>query len=81
MNKQPQKKQTSADAYYAKANDIARLIDVLQMELRKHQEDKFALRRGWGLVEDLDKVRQDLIQTVSFISGIEPEQIEEFLAE
>lgn len=81
MNQSTQKKPTSVDTYDAHASDIARLIDVLQMELKKHQEDKFAPRRGWGLVGEVAKVRSDLIQTVSFISGIEPERIEEFLAD
>ena len=72
---------TTAEAYHAKANDIARLIDVLQMELDKHETLTKGDSKNWGRVGDLEKVRQDLIETVSFLSGMERRRIEEFLAE
>ena len=72
---------TTAGAYQAKANDIARLIDVLQMELEKHQTLAKADAKNWGRVGDLGQVREKLIETVSFLSGMERRQIEEFLAE
>ena len=72
---------TAAGAYAAKANDIARLIDVLQMELDKHETLTKGDSKNRGRVGNLEKVRQDLIETVSFLSGMERRQIEEFLAE
>ena len=72
---------TAAEAYAAKAKDIARLIDVLQMELDKHETLTQGDSKNWGRVGDLEKVRQDLIETVSFLSGMERRRIEEFLAE
>jgi hypothetical protein len=71
----------AADAYEARANDIARLIDVLQMELDKHATSAKADAKNWGRVGDLGKVRSDLIEMVSFISGMDRTNIENFLAE
>jgi hypothetical protein len=74
--------ETSArDAYQARQSDIARLIDVLQMELDKHADAARAEERNWGRVGDLGKVRSDLIEMVSFMSGMDRQAIEGFLAE
>ena len=72
---------TAAGAYAAKANDIARLIDVLQMELEKHQTLAKADAKNWGRVGDLGQVREKLIEMISFLSGMEQEWIETFLAD
>ena len=72
---------SAAGAYQAKANDIARLIDVLQMELEKDAKSAKADEKNWGRVGDLGKVRGDLIETVSFLSGMDTQNIEDFLAE
>jgi hypothetical protein len=69
------------DAYQAHANDIARLIDVLQMELEKHADAAMVDAINWGKVVDLGKVRNDLIEVVGFISGTDRQAIEKFLAE
>ena len=69
------------DTYQARANDIARLMDVLQMELDKHADAAKADAKNWGKVGDLGKVRSDLIDLVGFMSGMERERIEAFLAE
>ena len=70
-----------AAAYKAAANDIARLIDVLQMELERHAEGARAKPGDWGFAGDLGQVRGDLIDTVAFISGRERADIEAFLAD
>ena len=68
--------------YTNRASDIARLIDVLQMELERHAEAANEDPKNWGRVGDLGKVRSDLLGTLSFLSGMERETIEgEFLAE
>jgi hypothetical protein len=72
---------SAADAYQAKANDIARLIDVLQMELDKHADAAKTDPKNWGKVGDLGKVRSELIDLVGFMSGMNREAIESFLAE
>ena len=69
------------DAYQTKANDIARLIDVLQMELDKHADAAKADAKNWAKVGDLGKVRNDLIEMVGFMSGMDRQAIENFLAE
>ena len=74
-------KNDARETYQAKANDIARLIDVLQMELDKHAEAAKADERCWGKVGDLGKVRSDLIDLVAFMSSVDRENIEAFLAE
>lgn len=76
-----QPRQTATDAYAAARNDIARLLDVLDMELAKHAERAKADARNWGLPGDLQKVRSDLIDTTAFISGMERDAVEGFLAD
>ena len=74
--------QTNArDAYQARRSDIARLMDVLQMELDKHADAAKADPKNWGRVGDLGKVRSDLIEMVSFMSQMDREAVESFLAE
>lgn len=70
---------TAAEAYAARAGDIARLIDVLQMELEKHAEGATADPRNWGHAGDLGKVRSELIDVVGFMSGMERDEVERFL--
>ena len=70
---------TAAETYAARRGDIARLMDVLQMELAKHAEAAKADPRNWGRTGDLGKVRSDLIDLVGFMSGMDREHVEAFL--
>ena len=70
---------TAAEVYAARRSDIARLLDVLQMELEKHAEGAKADPTNWGRVGDLGKVRSDLIDLAGFMSGMEREEVERFL--
>lgn len=79
MKRIPTTEPTAAEAYTARRNDIARLLDVLEMELDKHDERAKADPRNWGLPGDLGKVRSDLIDLVAFMSGMERQRVEEFL--
>ena len=72
---------TAAQMYATRRNDIARLIDVLQMELDKHADAAKGDPKCWGRVGDLGKVRSDLIDTVGFMSGMDREDVERFLAD
>jgi hypothetical protein len=74
-------RQTAAEAYAAARNDIARLLDVLDMELAKHEARAKIDGRNWGFAGDLQKVRRDLIETVGSISGMERNAVEGFLAD
>ena len=67
--------------YDRRRGDIARLIDVLQMELDAHREKARADRHVWGCAGDLQKVREDLIELVGFMSQMERERVEDFLAD
>ena len=71
----------ATETYQARTNDIARLMDVLQMELEKHATAAKADPKCWGKVGDLGKVRSDLMDLVAFMSNVDREQIETFLAE
>jgi hypothetical protein len=70
---------TAAETYATRRNDIARLMDVLQMELDKHAEAAEADPKNWGRTGDLGKVRSDLIDLVGFMSGMDREHVEAFL--
>ncbi len=70
---------TAAEAYAARRNDIARLMDVMQMELDKHAEGAKADPRNWGHAGDLGKVREDLINLVGFMCNMDPEHVLAFL--
>ena len=72
---------TAAETYAARRNDIARLMDVLQMELDKHAEGAKADPTNWGITGNLGKVRSDLMDTVAFLSGMDREDVDRFLAE
>ena len=79
--KTSQPRQTATEAYAAARNDIARLLDVLDMELAKHAERATADAKNWGFAGDLQKVRSDLIGTVGFLSGMDRDAVEGFLAD
>ena len=70
---------SAAEAYAARRADIARLLDVLEMELDKHGEQAKADPGNWGRAGDLGKVRADLVNLVGFMSGMEPGEVERFL--
>jgi hypothetical protein len=72
---------TAAETYSARRSDIARLLDVLGMELDKHGDRAKADPKNWGLPGDLGKVRSDLMDTVAFISGMDREDVERFLSD
>ena len=70
---------TAREAMTAKQNDIARLIDVLQMEITKHAERASAAPNNWGFPGNLMKVRSDLIDITAFMSGMGRDEIVAFL--
>lgn len=71
--------QTAAQAYAAARSDIARLLDVLDMELAKHDERAKADERNRGFAGNLQKVRSDLIDAVAFVARMERSEVEGFL--
>jgi len=79
MRKTTKPEPTAAETYAARRSDIARLMDVLQMELDKHDEQAKADPKNWGITGNLGKVRSDLIELVGFMSNMDPEHVEAFL--
>ncbi|MBL9030538.1 MAG: hypothetical protein JNM80_02375 [Phycisphaerae bacterium] len=75
----PDAQRTAPEAYAARANDIARLIDVLEMHLQVHAEGAKADPTDWGRAGDLGKVRSDLIDLVGFMANMDRATVEEFL--
>ena len=63
-------------AYDSVKTDIANLLGWFECELDKQPSDL-----NWGHVGSLSHVRTNLIETLSFISSIEADQIKDGLAE
>jgi hypothetical protein len=81
MNATNDAKRTAAQAYAAYRADIARLVDVLDMELDKHAERFNADATNWGFPGDLTTIRSALIEQVEAMSGHDRAMIENFLNE
>ena len=63
-------------AYDSDKTDIGNLLGWFECELDKEPADL-----NWGHVGSLSHVRTNLIETLSFMSGIEQDQIKDGLAE
>ena len=63
-------------AYDSAKADIANLLGWFECELDKQPADL-----NWGHVGSLSKIRQDFVETLSFMSGIEQDLIKDGLAE
>jgi len=73
--------ETASQAYAKRRSDIARLIDVLQMELDAHAKRAALADTHWGYPGDLGRIREGMIELVMSMSGMERERIEDFLAD
>ena len=74
-------KQTACELYDERREDIARVLDWIELELDKHQAKAEAEPRDWGYAGDLGNVRAKLIRTVAFLANQEPEDIENLLGD
>jgi hypothetical protein len=72
-NAENKKEPTAKEAYATARYDLANLLGWFECELAKDSE------KTWGDVGNLQKVRGDLIETLSFFSGNETKMIEESL--
>jgi hypothetical protein len=63
-------------AYRDTKADIGNLFGWFECELEKNPASL-----NWGHVGSLNHIRENLIETLSFISGIETDQIKDSLAE
>lgn len=62
-----QLKQTAAERYADQRNDIAVLMDCVQMEIDAHAERAAAKPTDWGYVGDMGRIREsmrDILQTL-----------------
>lgn len=74
-------RKTAIETYNARRADVARLIDVLEMELGKYDERAKAQPKRWDFAGTMDYVRTTLIDLVEGLSGIKRSEIERFLSE
>jgi hypothetical protein len=74
-------KQTASELYDQRREDIARVMDWIELELGKHQAAAEASPGDWSNAGDLGHVLEKLTQTLAFQSNREPETIENLLGE
>jgi hypothetical protein len=74
-------KQTARELYDERREDIARVLDWLDMEFDRHQTNAKANPKDWGYAGDLGHVREKLIETLAFLSNRETQDIEDLLSE
>ncbi|MBI5724283.1 MAG: hypothetical protein HZA50_10025 [Planctomycetes bacterium] len=60
-------KQTAAETYAQRRNDIAVLMDCIGMQLGVHAERAKADPKNYGFVGDLDHIRQTMKETLAFL--------------
>ncbi len=69
--------QRTIDAFKRAQADIASLTDWIACELEKHDDRSIT----WATVGTLEHVREQLIETLTFFSGVEPADIQRNLDE
>ncbi len=77
----PTTPQTAPELYEERFQDIARVMDWIELELDKHRTRAQADPRNFGNAGDLGHVRERLIETLAFLSDSETEEIEKLLGE
>ena len=80
MNKE-NAKPIPIEAYRKSHEDVARLLDILDMELTRFGERAEGTPSDWGFAGSMNQVRSMLVDVVESLSGIDRAQIEETLAE
>ena len=73
----PQNTQRMLDALKRARADVASLADWIECELDKEAEDEAT----WASVGTLEHVRENLIETLAFFSGVEQSEIQRSLDE
>ena len=71
-------KQRMMDAFKRAQADIASLADWIECELEKYDDDDEV---SWASVGSLEHVRENLIETLAFFSGVEQAEIKRSLDE
>ena len=73
----PQNKQRMMNAFKRASADIASLADWIECELDKDSDDEVT----WASVGSLEHVRENLMETLAFFSGVEQSEIQRSLDE
>jgi len=71
-------KQRMMDAFKRAQADIASLADWIECELEKFEDDD---EISWASVGSLEHVREQLLETLAFFSGVEQAEIQRSLDE
>lgn len=71
-------KQRMIDAFKRAQADIASLADWIECELDKYDDDGEVT---WASVGSLESVREQLLETLAFFSGVEQSEIQRSLDE
>ena len=69
--------QRMMDAFKRAQADIASLADWIECELEKHDDQEVS----WATVGSLESVREQLLETLAFFSGVEQSEIQRSLDE
>ncbi len=80
-NDHPTTQQTARELYEERFDDIARVMDWIELELDTHRTSAQADPGSFGNAGDLGHVREKLIETLAFLSDSETEEIEKLLDE
>lgn len=67
------------ELYEERHQDISLVMAWLEIELGKHQLKAKGDPSDWGYTGELGHVRQQLIETLAYIAGKEPDIIEDLL--
>jgi len=71
-------KQRMMDAFKRAQADIASLADWIECELEKFEDDDEV---SWASVGSLEHVREQLLETLAFFSGVDQTEIQRSLDE
>ena len=81
MTTQDNPKPIAIETYRNRREDVARLLDFLDMELTRFGERAEAAPSDWGFAGSMTQVRNMLVDAVECLSGVERAFIEETLSE
>lgn len=68
-------RQTAAQTYATRRQEIAAMIEFLKCELDAHAQRAAQAPRNWGYAGDLEQIRGNLKETLVFVMGARDEEI------
>ena len=73
------KKQTAAECYAQRQDEVGALLDLIGQEAKAHAERAAAEPRHWGYPGSLGHLRDLLVEALAFISGMPEQAVRETL--